>query len=269
MRKIYKKHGILVFLPLPIIILVVTVIALCNISREYREAEEEYSNLAEEYATGIGRLRIQVSDDEPINNGSWQIDKSVLVDENSIDFASLQQINADVIGWITIPCCDVNYPIVQGSDNDKYLTTTYEGKTNSSGTIFMDYANSSDFSDMNTFIYGHNMKNNTMFGSLKKLRNDPSIINAQPYFYIFAPDGKIRKYQMFSVRIVEATSEAYRLIQTSDSYEQYINECLTQSKQGINKNIKFDYSPIVTLSTCTGSDGSNRLLIHGVLIATY
>ena len=63
----------------------------------------------------------------------------------------------------------MNYPIVQAADNDKYLHLTYEGNYNFAGTIFIDYENSSDFNDCNTLVYGHNMKNGSMFGQLKKI----------------------------------------------------------------------------------------------------
>ena len=79
-----------------------------------------------------------------------------------VDFESLQAINKDVVGWIFIEDTVVNYPVLHSKkNNDEYLYTTYDGKQNNSGSIFADYRNNADFTDDNTVLYGHNMKNKT------------------------------------------------------------------------------------------------------------
>ncbi len=90
----------------------------------------------------------------------------------AVDFESLKAINPDVKGWLYIEALDISYPVVQGPDNDTYLHTTYEGtsRTNFAGSIFLDYQNQDDFSDGNTIVYGHNMKNLSMFGKLKQMK---------------------------------------------------------------------------------------------------
>ena len=85
----------------------------------------------------------------------------------AVDFESLKAINPDVKGWLYIEALDISYPVVQGPDNDAYLHTTYEGTSTFAGSIFLDYQNQGDFSDGNTIVYGHNMKNLSMFGKLK------------------------------------------------------------------------------------------------------
>lgn len=86
----------------------------------------------------------------------------------NVDFASLKSINDDVIGWIYMEALpQISYPMVQGKDNNMYLHQTYEKNYNFAGTIFIDYENKRDFSDCNTLVYGHNMKNGSMFGMLK------------------------------------------------------------------------------------------------------
>ena len=84
----------------------------------------------------------------------------------SVDFDALQKQNPDCIGWIYFENMDISYPIMQGEDNEFYLKHTFEKTSLAAASIFMDYQNASDFSDMNTFIFGHNMKNNSMFGLL-------------------------------------------------------------------------------------------------------
>ena len=88
----------------------------------------------------------------------------------AVDFESLKAINPDVKGWLYIEALDISYPVVQGPDNDAYLHTTYEGTSNFAGSIFLDYQNQGDFSDGNTIVYGHNMKNLSMFGKLKQMK---------------------------------------------------------------------------------------------------
>ena len=88
----------------------------------------------------------------------------------AVDFESLKAINPDVKGWLYIKALDISYPVVQGPDNDTYLHPTYEGTSNFAGSIFLDYQNQDDFSDGNTIVYGHNMKNLSMFGKLKQMK---------------------------------------------------------------------------------------------------
>lgn len=105
-----------------------------------------------------------------------------------VDFEALKAINPDIVGWIEIEAIpSISYPIVKGMDNDKYLHTTFENTKNSAGAIFMDYTNASNFTDCNTLIYGHNMKNGSMFGLLKNLR-DKELYKESPYFWICTPE---------------------------------------------------------------------------------
>lgn len=83
-----------------------------------------------------------------------------------IDFAGLKAVNPDVIAWIQIPALDISYPVVQGKDNAYYLHHLFSGESNINGSIFVDCHNQPDFTDQNTIVYGHNMKNGSMFGTL-------------------------------------------------------------------------------------------------------
>ena len=104
-----------------------------------------------------------------------------------IDLASLQGINNDAVGWIEIPDTSVSYPLVHTTDNTYYLTHTFDNKTNRSGSIFVEASNAADFSDLHTIIYGHNMKNGSMFAGLKNY-SDQSYAEAHPYIYVDLAD---------------------------------------------------------------------------------
>lgn len=130
----------------------------------------------------------------------------------------------------------------------------------------MDFLNRTDLSDYNTIIYGHNMRNGTMFGSLKKLLNDASYVEEDPYFYIFTKD-KAFMYEIASVYITNQTSDTYNLIETEENQKEYIDYILKSSTWLWDKEIS-SQDKIVTLSTCHGLHTTNRTVVHGVLVAS-
>ena len=114
-----------------------------------------------------------------------------------IDFAALHAINTDIIAWLYIPDTPVSYPILYGETNQTYLRTTYERKSNILGSIFMDYRNNKEFQDWNTVIYGHNTSNDSMFGSLKKYKNQ-EYADSHPYVQVIR-ENDVLVYEIFSV----------------------------------------------------------------------
>ena len=126
-----------------------------------------------------------------------------------VDFDSLKKINPDIIGWLHYPSLDISYPILKGEDNDYYLHHTVEKKKNFSGSIFMETKNSSQFTDSHTIIYGHNMKNGSMFGKLKRIRQ-LEMTEEDYKFWILTP-GKNQLCRVFSAQEVESGGEAYTL----------------------------------------------------------
>ena len=183
-----------------------------------------------------------------------------------MDFASLQAINPDVKGWLYIEALDISYPIVQGADNDEYLHTTYEGNSNYAGSIFVDYQNSGDFSDCNTIVYGHNMKNQSMFGKLKFFKERESYKDSV-YFWILTPEGNYR-YQAFSAFYTDAVSDAYTLFSgPGEAFTQYQADMAARSEIPLEVPAMDENSKIVTLSTCAARDSSQRFVVQGVRIS--
>ena len=113
-----------------------------------------------------------------------------------------------MVGWIYIPVLELSYPEVQGEDNTHYLHYTYEGTANSCGSIFLDSETAADMSDRNSFVYGHNMRNGSMFGSLKKFRKDPYLAESNPYIYYYTEDHAY-KYKIFAYYITQVGSKTY------------------------------------------------------------
>ena len=173
----------------------------------------------------------------------------------SVDFTKLQKINADIVGWIIVEDTSISYPIVQGKDNDYYLTHTFEKKQNYAGSIFMDYTASSDFSDMNTFIYGHNVYHGTMFAELSNYM-DQDFFNKHPNIFLYTPDGNY-KLQVFSAYIDGSSSSSYRMGYTSESdYLNYLNEVKAKSKYDSGVSVQAS-DKTITLYTCSYENGEN------------
>lgn len=260
--------------------LLLMVVAAANIvllSREYQKGINTYANL-EKYAT-VTQDSIQaaqeIKDAADSENTEEVVEEVIegpqIAVDLDIDYDALTKINGDFVGWIYYAPLELSYPIVRGIDNEYYTRYTFENEKNSSGAIFMDFLNKPDFSHFNTIIYGHNMRNGTMFGCLKELLNDPSIIEEDPYIYIFTKD-KIMMYEICAAYITNASSHTYDLTQTAEErtdYVEYIQDVATNYRNGtmLEEPLTED-TKLITLSTCHGLHTSNRTVIHGVLIAS-
>ncbi|MBQ6150577.1 MAG: class B sortase [Mogibacterium sp.] len=109
-------------------------------------------------------------------------------DALNVDFDELRKINPDVVGWIRYKGTPIDYPIVQGKDNSRYLYARFDGGYSDFGTLFADSVTEEPFRQFNTIVYGHHMKDGSMFGSLKKLR-DPDFRRKHPKMELATPDG--------------------------------------------------------------------------------
>ena len=132
----------------------------------------------------------------------------------------------------------------------------------------MDMRNSSDFSDRNTFIYGHHLNvGGEMFSGLLEYESE-SFCKEHPYFYIYTPDGKVRTYTVFSAGVVKDTSDNYKIDYASDAeYEEYLKICQDSSNYKVDVELNAQ-SQIVSLSTCTNVRDDERFLVQGVLTST-
>ncbi len=223
---------------------------LFGIFSEYHKGASEYDSIQK---IALGQTAPSVTEDD-------------LPKEFVVDFDKLKEMNPEVVGWIRFDePSQISYPVVQGPDNDKYLNTTFEGKRNSAGALFVDKDNQADFSDENTFIYGHNMKNGSMFGQLRKYKTK-SFCEENPYFYIYTPDGKVSTYQVFSVCIVKDISRSYvKQYSDAEDFQDYIDYIRGISRYSVDVEVTGE-SQVVSLSTCTNVSDDERLLVHGVKV---
>ena len=227
---------------------------LFTIYREYKVGTDEYQQL-EEMAVKKNPTDEDSSSDD--SNVPQKIQPPI-----TVDFASLKAVNEDVVGWLYIEALDISYPMVRGKDNDQYLHTTYEGTYNFAGSIFVDYENSDDFKDPNTIIYGHNMKNGSMFGTLNHIVTKNGY-STSPYFWILTPTHNYR-YAIFSAYTTQVSSDTYTLFKKHDKeYGEYLVTMKKNSEIDTGQTNPVQTDNIVTLSTCTGNSAT-RFVVQGV-----
>lgn len=249
---------------------------------EYKQAENEYSDLQQYAESGVENEVTEeelaeeipsLTADEPQEGKEEK--KELARNDNredfpdlQIDFVSLIKKNQDTVGWLYVGSCGISYPIVQGEDNDYYMHHTFENTSNSSGAIIMDYRDNKHLEDWNTFIYGHNMKNGSMFGSLKKLLNDETLVEKDPYIYVFVP-GYIYRYKIFSYYKDTPDSKMYWTPDTLQEYREYIRNALALSVKDLGVETS-EENNMITLVTCSGSgEGKMRFFVHGEFVDRY
>ena len=193
--------------------------------------------------------------------------------DNTVQFDELLKTNGDVIAWIYGANTHINYPVVQGSDNDYYLRHLLDGTWNDNGSIFMDCANSADFSDQNSLIYGHNMTSGAMFSNLVKYKQQ-AYYDQHPYLYMLTPQQSY-KLHLFAGVIVDASGyildgngqvaysdcSVYQFQLTQEFLQQMVNHSTFRPTTGVPSAD----SHIVTLSTCTYEFKNVRYVVLGVL----
>ncbi len=196
--------------------------------------------------------------------------------DRDIDIEGLLSANPDFVCWLYYEDGKVDYPVVKERENDinGYMHRAFEGTKNSAGTIFMPYDADERFHDTNTFLYGHNMADGSMFGSLKMIYRDPAEKYKDPYFYIWTKDYEKIKYRVIAMYVVNKDSSMYAVPMSKEGYRDYFSDMMKKGSlsgfipftetetDAVDKN-----KPIVSLSTCYGYAGTdNRLLVQGVEI---
>ena len=170
--------------------------------------------------------------------------------------------NNDTVGWISIKNTNVDYPVVQGKDNEYYLKHSFDKSSNGAGWVFVDYRNDLSNLNNNTIIYAHNVtKGELMFGSLKKLLDDQWNTNESNLVMNFNIKGVTIKWKIFSIYVIDNTND-YLITKFNDKarYNEFIEKIKERSIKDFNTEVT-DNDKILTLSTCY--DGSKkRLVVH-------
>lgn len=243
-RRSRKKAGIIsnIILVIAVVVFCVSGFQLLKIGKGYLDGRSEYEKVRDLAVTN------------PEEKEGFRV-----------DFNALLEVNPDTVGWIRFypEPSQINYPIVQGQDNDEYLHQTFSANENTLGAIFLNVDNKADFSDRNSIIYGHRMKDGSMFRHLQDYE-EKSFWEENPYFYIYTPDGKEITYQIYSYAVVDATSDVYLTSFADDgAYQEFLN--MTKGVSAYDTGVEVTAEDtIVTLSTCTSASDDHRIIVQGV-----
>lgn len=244
-------------------ILSVTLAALLLVSGIFAvrrwQAEEEARLAAEAAAQALAAAEAeQELPEEPVPLEPEPVEE-ILQDplaENAaflleLELDALRATNADVLGWIHIPGTAIDFPLMESADNADYLNTTWDGRSSTLGSIFLECMNSPDLTDFNTIVYGHNIRGGKMFGSLHDYK-EQDYRDRNPYVYIRTDDG-VRRYEIFAAYEAGVTTDTYRLYFEDDArrlsaLQHYVGSSVwsADTKLGVEDHI-------LTLSTCTGT----------------
>lgn len=235
-------------------------LAICLIVFIY-SAYKIYAYLKEENASKqfanelIEKAVTEIPDEKIYTNDITNEYKSPL----DIDFEVLNQENQDIVGWIYLENSPINYPVVQSNDNEYYLHRLINGEYNLAGSIFMDYRNNSNLEDNNTIIYGHNMKNNTMFGSLQEYKEQEYYENHKTIYY-FTPK-KNYAIELIAGYTISVESDIYNL---ADIDKKELTDIISKSDFTSDIELK-ENDKLITLSTCAYEYDGARYVVIGIL----
>lgn len=233
-------------------VMLISGIKLCQLLLEYHTASSAYESTAE---IAIVEAPVLSASDAPDN---------AFVAPFAVDFELLRQTNEDVIGWIYCDGTIINYPIMQGDQTYYYLEHLFDGSYNKSGSITLDSRCDTDFADNHTLIYGHNMKNGSMFASLKKYSSQ-QYYDEHPVMWIFTPE---EAYVLELVAGYVTSAEASRdfdLSLSGDELAAYLSSA--QSRSTFVSSIPIDsVEHLVTLVTCSYEYDDARYILLGSLV---
>lgn len=227
-----------------------------NAGKEYEELREEVLMEEEPEVIEEEPAEEPVPEEEPI--------------EIPVDFDALKEQNPDVYAWISIPGTNVDYPILQSPDDDTYyLTHTIDGETATAGSIYTESYNSKDFTDPNTVIYGHNMKNGSMFRTLHEYE-DKSFFDENREVYIYLPDA-ILEYRIFAAYVYDNRHLLLNFdFDDENVYQEYLDDIFAIRDMNSNIDTSMEVGTddrIITLSTCNAGISTQRYLVQAVLIS--
>jgi len=230
MSKFFQQKGKSLLINLMLALFAVTMLIILSFTSydivnrlgQYQQARKEYTQLRYE----LGVIKYEIYEEQPVKDydevykSAWQTEIYAIISANS-----------NVIAWLEVPNSPINYPIVQGDDNCWYLYHTISGQNNPSGSIFLDYRNNSNFRNLHSIIYGHNMRDGSMFAGLHNWYGD--------VFFIHTAEASL-KFEVFNREIVCQYDTLFIL-----------------------PGIVLDDALVVTLSTCVSGNDDLRYVVQG------
>jgi len=266
-RKKPLDYVISALIVLLVVIFAVSISRLFSARREYDVGSETYETLTQTVVTPVKPKHAPVPEqpaDEPVEvSAEPEAEPTPYVPLLDVNFDALLEMNADTVAWIHMPGA-LDYPVVQGKNNDYYLTHLIDGTYNQNGSIFMDCRNDPDLTNRNTYIYGHNMGNGTMFAVLLKY-STPGFYEENRELILVTPDASYY-LQPFSGYVTSSSSGAYQWsFQDDNAYSTYLQEIMVCSEFVSDVEVTSE-DRIVTLSTCSYAFDDARYVLHCKLV---
>ena len=241
----FQKPRIILIVILTVVF-AVSAFHIIKITHDYKTADKTNIEIREQFVQMIEPTTESTAENEKIQTPIC------------IDFDALKQENNDIIGWIYCPDTPINYPVVKGKDNNQYLRADLKGKYLVSGTIFADYRNNEVGEDKNYIVYGHNMKNSTMFGTLVKYKKQ-SYYDAHPTLYFLTPEHNYI-IELIAGAVVKRDSDIYQTAPTDNTIADIMAKSTFNSAVEIGNG-----ENIITLSTCSYEFNNARYVVIGKL----
>lgn len=185
-------------------------------------------------------------------------------EDDDLPFEGLKNLNSDVVGWLTVDGTNIDYPFVQGEDNFRYLNTDVTGEFAMSGSIFLDYRNKRDFSDVNNIIYGHHMKSGKMFGDLEKFQKEAYFDSHRSGKIYYEDQWHAIKFAAFLIADAD-DAVLYDAKISSEKKNEYLAYIQKKAKH-FRKNELDDGEKYVLLSTCTSDGTGRRYVLIGKIV---
>lgn len=180
--------------------------------------------------------------------------------ESPIDFAALREMNPDIVAWLTIPGTAIDYPVVQADDNETYLKTDFEGNFSSAGAIYLDCDSDSDLQGKHSILYGHHMRNGSMFADIVKFK-DEEFFRENREIILYLPEQELH-LKTIAALYGDASGEKRRTVfDGEEHFQQYVDE--------MTKNCSFRQLPasaahLYSFVTCSYEFNNARTILYAV-----
>ncbi|MCR5089495.1 MAG: class B sortase [Oscillospiraceae bacterium] len=227
----------------------------------YSTAKKQYENLNQQFVSAettepSAEPAATPASDRPMTDDPTP---AVVSGPITVDFASLQAQNQQVVGWIYSPDTVISYPVLRGTDNEYYLHHFIDGSENASGSIFMDYLCEDDLSSTNTLIYGHHMNNGSMFAGLVNYKNE-GYLAAHPTLYYYTP-SQVYRMDVFACFVTDGNSDVYTInFNSTGDYQYFLDQMRSRSDFDAGVDVTV-YDRIMTLSTCSYEYNDARYVV--------
>ena len=241
-----------------VIVAVVSIVKIVNLHSAEIKQEQEIQALQEEYTSGSGDTASMSDESDIVTKTDNDLETEPEDDPNAwyhdidVDFAGLKEQNEDIVGWIYFEDEEsISYPLLYSGD-DYYLRRNYLKEEETAGSIYIDGNNSPDLDDAHTLIYGHNMRNLSMFGNLKFYKTEEDYFENHRHFQLITETGAYR-YEIFAYKDVGTlTGGIYTTWKyVDDDFKKFIEDSICQGSY-VDVDIDVDdETHIVTLSTCS------------------